>query len=362
MNRVDRLLAVVAELRAADGPLTADELAARLGVSVRTVRRDLELLTHGGLPLEAERGRGHVLAPQPPEPLSEAGSLVGPVRDTLTEAVRTRRVVRLAYTDQSGARSLRDVEAHGLVLAPYAEYLVGWCRMRDGPRMFRLDRIGAAYLSGRGAGVRDLDDLLTALRVPVPRPPPDPSPRGPAGAARARAWTLDRFGHVRERLRDTTAEVRRTRQGAAAFRGVLAHLAEWTRWQVGATLASATGAPPTWPGRRPDFADGEAPDISEPSIQDAMALRSLAEIARDLEQILDAAAHWAAGCDARLWEIPHPDPRPSGPPGDPRPLADLLAGWRGPLAHIEWHLDHIDNDRPTFDEETWLVPNCPLET
>ncbi|NDU77968.1 WYL domain-containing protein, partial [Actinomadura sp. DSM 109109] len=210
MDRVDRLLALVAELRAASPePLDPAVLSARLGVSDRTVRRDLELLRHGGLPVRARRGRGHAL-PAPParEPLGEVESLMGPVHDTLAEAVRTRRVVRLAYTDRSGARSFRDVEAHGLVVAPYGEYLVGWCRMRDGPRMFRLDRIGAALLSGRGAEVRDLDDLMAALRVPLPRPAGGAGPRGPAGAARARAWTLDRLESVRSRLREEAAQVR----------------------------------------------------------------------------------------------------------------------------------------------------------
>src|SRR5690606_7138389 len=145
-----------------------------------------------------------------------------------------------------------DVEAHGLVIAPYGEYLVGWCRMRDGPRMFRLDRIGAAFLSGRGAEVRDLDELLAALRVPMPRPPAEPGPRGPAGAARARAWTLDRLELVRSRLRDAAAEVRGG-EGAAALRGVLGHLAEWTRWQVAAIRSAATGEDPVLPGRPPAF-------------------------------------------------------------------------------------------------------------
>ncbi|TDB71475.1 WYL domain-containing protein, partial [Actinomadura sp. KC216] len=221
MDRVDRLLALVAELRAASPePLEAAELGARLRVSERTVRRDLELLTHGGLPVRAEKGRGHALpAAASPAPLTEAESLVGPVRDTLAEAVRTRRIVRLAYTDRSGTRSFRDVEAHGLVIAPYAEYLVGWCRMRDGPRMFRLDRIGAAFLSGRGGEVRDLEALLAALRVPMQRPPAEAGPRGPAGAARARAWTLDRLEFVRSRLRDAAAEVLPTGAGRGARSG-----------------------------------------------------------------------------------------------------------------------------------------------
>ncbi len=159
-----------------------------------------------------------------------------------------------------GARSFRDVEAHGLVIAPYGEYLVGWCRMRDGPRMFRLDRVGAAFLSGRGAEVRDLDELLAALRVPVPRPAAGAGPRGPADHARARAWTLDRLEFVRSRLRDAAAEARSPARasraggrGAAALRGVLGHLAEWTRWQAAAIRSAATGEEPVLAGRRPAF-------------------------------------------------------------------------------------------------------------
>ncbi|NKZ08459.1 helix-turn-helix transcriptional regulator [Actinomadura latina] len=378
MDRVDRLLALVAELRAASPePLDPAVLAARLRVSERTVRRDLELLADGGLPVRAGRGRGYALpGPPDPAPLTEVGSLMGPVRGTLDEAVRTRRIVRLAYTDQAGARSFRDVEAHGLVIAPYGEYLVGWCRMRDGPRMFRLDRIGAAFLSGRGAEVRDLDGLLAALRVPVPRPAGGAGPRGPADHARARAWTLDRLEFVRSRLREAVAEARsparpgRPGGGAAALRGVLGHLAEWTRWQAAAIRSAATGEEPVPAGRRPAFPpvfDRELPyDARERMIQDAMALRSLGDVARDLEEVLEEVGHWAACCDDALWEEELPDPRPYGPPGPPRPLADLLAGWRGPLAHIEWHLDRLAGEPaepPPGDgeEEVWVVDRCPLQ-
>ncbi|MFI0352019.1 helix-turn-helix transcriptional regulator [Actinomadura sp. 9N407] len=375
MKRVDRLLALVCELRAAaPEPLTADDLAARLRVSGRTVRRDLEMLVHGGLPVRLERGRGYVLPPAPePPPMSEAASLMGPVHDTLAEAVRTRRAVRFAYTDRSGTRSFRDVEAHGLVVAPYAEYLVGWCRMREGPRMFRLDRIGAAYLSGRAAEMRDLDELLAALRVPVPRPPSDPVPRGPAGAARARAWTLDRLQYVRTRLREATAEAAAGGEGAAALRGVLGHLAEWSRWQLAAVRAAATGEAPVYAGRRPGFPagfEGElAYDARERMIQDAMALRSLGELARDLQEVLDAAGHWCAGSDDAVWERVLPEPSPSGRAGPARPLADLIGGWRGPLSHIEWHLDRLGDEPPSVpavledgEEEVWLTDRCPLQT
>ncbi|MBX6769316.1 MAG: hypothetical protein IRY90_19560, partial [Actinomadura rubrobrunea] len=66
-----------------------------------------------------------------------------------------------------------------------------------------------------------------------------------------------------------------------------------------------------------------------------------------------------------LWERPVADPRPAAPPGLERPLADLLAGWRGPLAHIEWHLDRLAEppERPVGseeDDELWVVDRCPL--
>ncbi|MCP2343081.1 helix-turn-helix transcriptional regulator [Actinomadura rupiterrae] len=385
LDRVDRLLLLVTELRrASPGELEAGELAGRVGVSARTVRRDMELLAHGGLPVRHERGRGYAVEPEPEgEPLDEAASLVGPVRDTLAEAVRTRRVVRLVYTDRDGERTVRDVEAHGLVTAPYAEYLVGWCRMREGPRLFRLERIGAAYLSGRGAGVRDLDALLAALRVPVPRPPAEPAPRGPvardaAGAARARAWTLDRIEFTRTRLREAVAAARspagRSRAsdgGVVALRGVLGHLAEWTRWQSAAVRSAVTGEPPVEAGRPPEYPEGFARvasfDAWESMVQDAMAVRSLGELARDLSQVLEDLARWVADSDDAVWRRPVPEPRRFGAAGPARPPADLLAGWRGPLAHIEWHLDRLTEEPPpppggvSGEEELWVVDRCPLQ-
>src|ERR671910_3615324 len=64
MNRVDRLYAVVEELRAA-GPRgrTARRLAERFEVSVRTIERDILALQEAGVPISAQLGRrgGYVL-------------------------------------------------------------------------------------------------------------------------------------------------------------------------------------------------------------------------------------------------------------------------------------------------------------
>ena len=60
MKRDARLYDIVQSLR--DGRLhTASELAARLGVSTRTIWRDMEMLAATGLPVTGERGLGYIL-------------------------------------------------------------------------------------------------------------------------------------------------------------------------------------------------------------------------------------------------------------------------------------------------------------
>lgn len=58
MRRTERLFALAELLRARRTGVTAEALAERLGVSVRTVYRDLDALRDASLPLHGERGRG----------------------------------------------------------------------------------------------------------------------------------------------------------------------------------------------------------------------------------------------------------------------------------------------------------------
>jgi len=371
VTRDERLLVLAAELRAAaPASLRARALADLLAVSERTVQRDIAVLARSGLPVRRNASGGYAVQPEGrTEPVAVSA---GGVRDTLTEAVRERRIVRIAYIDQAGEQTRRDVEAHGLVLAPYGDYLVGWCRLRDAARQFRVDRIVAAYLTDGQAGPHDLDDLIAALRVPTPRAPADRSAGTPS---RARTWTLDRIQHVRRRLTETatkaqaetvaaaaTAPETQTRAGAAGLRAVIGHLAEWSRWQVAALRAVATGQDMTFDGHRPDFPrrfdDALGYTTRERMIQEAMAPRPLGELVRDLDEVLAGAARWAADCPAALWNEPVPEP---GLPGRSRPLADLLAGWWSPLSHVEWHLDRPVGDLDEEPDER-LVTQCPLRT
>jgi predicted DNA-binding transcriptional regulator YafY len=223
MNRTDRLYAIVEELRArAPRTLRAQQIAERFEVSVRTVERDILSLQEAGVPIWAQRGPrgGYALDPRrtlPPLNLTaeEAAALatalaaVGPmpfadaarsarlklaavmtsadaagagvladrirvapreiaplpIMRAIEEAVSHRVVIELNYEDRTGAMTQRAVEAHGLFSSQSGWYLIGWCRMRDGGRVFRLDRIKNAEATDEPIPERDVDDVLD---VPFP--------------------------------------------------------------------------------------------------------------------------------------------------------------------------------------------------
>jgi predicted DNA-binding transcriptional regulator YafY len=240
VGRSDRLYALVEELRArAPRTVPRNELAERLEVSARTIERDILTLQQAGVPIWTQRGRfgGYAIEPAttlpplnleatealavmaslsvlPNHPFAGAGrraqqKLLAAMRDSdvakareLAARIRTevpshppaaadvmrsiegavveRRVVELVYADRHGASTTRTVEAHGLHLTSRAGYLIGWCRLREAGRAFRLDRIEKAVISDEVAPERDLDPLLdwvegaTALDT-GDRPPAPPT-------------------------------------------------------------------------------------------------------------------------------------------------------------------------------------------
>jgi predicted DNA-binding transcriptional regulator YafY len=58
MRRTERLFALAEHLRSRRTGVTAEALAERFGVTMRTIYRDLDALREAELPVEAERGRG----------------------------------------------------------------------------------------------------------------------------------------------------------------------------------------------------------------------------------------------------------------------------------------------------------------
>lgn len=201
MARADRLVDIIRILR--DGKLhRAQDIAVQLGVSARTLYRDMDRLVASGVPVEGARGSGYritdaislpplTLSPAELEALNLGLAIVGQAADetlkaaaeTLAEkvdavlparsiaeaerwqvavypfadptrnlthmpllrsAIRARQKVRMTYTSRDGAVT-------GQVIRPlHMEYwgrvwtLTAWCEKRQGFRLFRLDLIDSA--------------------------------------------------------------------------------------------------------------------------------------------------------------------------------------------------------------------------
>src|SRR5665647_1810603 len=58
MRRKTRLFALAEAMRARRTGVTAQQLADRFGVTIRTIYRDLDALQDAGMPIKADRGRG----------------------------------------------------------------------------------------------------------------------------------------------------------------------------------------------------------------------------------------------------------------------------------------------------------------
>ncbi len=202
MSRAARLLALMQALRRRRTPATAGALAAELGVSARTLYRDIATLKGEGAPIAGEAGLGYVLgagfflpplalagdevdavmlglrlvaargdpdlaaaavnalakivAALPPDAATAAPAsplLAGPGASaphlaTLRRALRDERRLRVAYRDGRGRDSRRLVWPVAVGFFDAAEVLVAWCELRSGFRHFRLDRIATVEETG----------------------------------------------------------------------------------------------------------------------------------------------------------------------------------------------------------------------
>lgn len=221
-----RVLAVL-ELLQARGRMTGAELARRLEVDARTVRRYVETLQDLGIPVEAEMGRhgGYRLRPGyrlPPlifsedeavaltlallgararglaraEPALEGAlakverTLPGATRErvaavgqtvvfagedpgvspptatvaTLAAAVDAGHRVRLRYRSAGGEVTARAFDPHGVVDYEGRWYLIGHCHLRRGERLLRLDRIERVEVLGEVFPRPAGFDALAAVR------------------------------------------------------------------------------------------------------------------------------------------------------------------------------------------------------
>jgi predicted DNA-binding transcriptional regulator YafY len=75
------------------------------------------------------------------------------------EAITARHVLLLEYRDRHDAVTVREVEPVAFAGTRDQWYLLGWCRLRNGARAFRVDRILAAVDTGEPAPHRSYADL-----------------------------------------------------------------------------------------------------------------------------------------------------------------------------------------------------------
>lgn len=199
MSRAARLLDLLQVFRRYKRPVSGASLAEELGVSLRTIYRDIETLKSQGAAIDGEAGVGFVLKPgfmlpplmftedeiealvlgsrwvaeQADQPLGAAARnalvkiaavLPDDLRAGLDEstllvvpgtplaageselplirdAIRRQRKLSISYADANGACSDRTIWPIALAFFDRTRVVVSWCELRNDFRHFRADRI-----------------------------------------------------------------------------------------------------------------------------------------------------------------------------------------------------------------------------
>jgi predicted DNA-binding transcriptional regulator YafY len=94
-----------------------------------------------------------------------------PVPSVIEQAIVACRVLRICYLDRDGNRTERDVEPIVVMAGPGGWYLVGWCRVRDAARCFRVDRIQQAEVTGVTAPPRAFEEIAPCIPDLLARTP-----------------------------------------------------------------------------------------------------------------------------------------------------------------------------------------------
>lgn len=199
MSRSDRLFRLLHLLRSLPPPVTAQQLASSAEVSLRSVYRDIEVLRAGGAEIDSERGYGYtlindgILRPQgftrleieaitlgmaevrhmgDPALVEAAEAVLAKVASTLPsktqehlvhaishvrrlnrrydhpqdievirEACWHERALAITYTDQHGAATERTIWPLAIVYLEQTLMVLARCTLREGFRMFRVERI-----------------------------------------------------------------------------------------------------------------------------------------------------------------------------------------------------------------------------
>ena len=213
MTRTGRLFQLMDALRGNRRPVTAASLAGQLGVSERTIYRDIQTLAQLGAPVEGSAGVGYMLrsgfflpplmfdadelealvlgarwvrhqgdaalgeaaeralakiATATPRdlrdhmaetslwvPAGPQAAVPDPFVQPAREAIRRQCKLHISYRDEQGAPSERLVWPFALAFFQERRVMAAWCELRDAIRHFRIDRI--------------VDATLGSERYPTPR-------------------------------------------------------------------------------------------------------------------------------------------------------------------------------------------------
>jgi predicted DNA-binding transcriptional regulator YafY len=198
MRRTERLFQIIQILRAKRGPVTGLQLADELGISLRSLYRDMAELVAQRVPVRGEAGTGYVLDNgynMPPLMLTPdeleaavlgaawvakrgdpalargARDLIAKIAQSIPQALRpvlldaalkpismrpipvealdvasVRRAVRdrfkilIRYEDGDGSVTSRTIWPIFIAYMEDARIIVAWCELRQGLRHFRTDR------------------------------------------------------------------------------------------------------------------------------------------------------------------------------------------------------------------------------
>ncbi len=147
--------------------LLEDEEAVAIAVALRTATTSattggedtsLQALTKviGLMPPRLRRQMDALRSQTDPVPWAGGPSIDATTLTTLAQACRDDEPVAFAYTARDGESSRRRVEPHRLVAVGRRWYLVAYDRDRQDWRSFRVDRVGAVEPSGQRFRPREL--------------------------------------------------------------------------------------------------------------------------------------------------------------------------------------------------------------
>ncbi len=200
MNRIDRLFGILTLLQSRKF-VSAEKIADKFGISIRTVYRDVKALGEQGVPVSFEPNKGYfivngfflppvsftsdeahallliesivygfsdksikknysealnkiraVLSPEQKDRLEnlkstthlQLPSRITPDLDflsTVQNAIAAKKIIEIQYINQKEEASKRQLEPIGLVFYALSWHVIGWCHLRNEYRDFKLSRI-----------------------------------------------------------------------------------------------------------------------------------------------------------------------------------------------------------------------------